>query len=634
MQNMNIDTSRIEKMLSEADSLMLSNPSEALALLKKLQEEVSDRDQGLLRDIKFKLAQTENQLSEFDSAEKILLELYEYYQKSGYDKGLAKVSNELGNNYWARGNLNESLKYYLQSLTLLEMLQEFQNMCIPLNNIGQIYWYNQDFEKARASYLRSYHLAKVYCPQMQGDALTNLGILSAEEGEYEQSEEYYQRALKQYEENNNQANIALLQVNLALLYEDTGKDDLALKYHHQAIESYRKLNNILGEMHAMMNYAGYLISRHNNNEVLPILNRAYELAEELGAKNQIIQLYLHYRNYYKETGNIEKAYEYQEKYYDAEIERLDSENREKQTEILTRYETREKEKESALLRKQNNTLAEKNREIEIQSLELDIANQRLQKANLELGNRLDELMQTWHEQEIVKRGEENLDSINNIISGIAHQWKQPLNVIGLLIQNLIDAYEYKELNSQYFDKFQDQVYQQIKYMSEIVNDFAYGFREAQRENEFSLAHAVKMGRSLVEKSLEIENVQFKEELPEDFQIAGDESKFIQVLLVLLSNAMEVFQIEEQKNPQIIISAQKQKNWVRLEVFNTGKPVPLEILPHIFDVFFSTKSKESNTGLGLTLAKKIIEGRLHGEINCHNREDGVVFVILLPVQAAE
>jgi len=617
-----------KKILSGIDEIMLANPSEAISEMEVLLINKDKFDSVFIDELESKIAQAKGQIGDFEESEKILLRLYHKFENNNNEKGLARIANELGNNYWARGNLNDSLKYYLRSLQLLEKMKDFSRMSVPLNNIGQIYWYNQEFDKARKSYNQSLKLAEEYQPEVVGDVLMNLGILSAEDADFAKAEEYYQQALAQYQKQNYTANIPVIMVNLALLYEDTGQETRANEYHQKAIDSFRETGNRFGEMHALINYAGYNIKSGKLDNVLEILDKARLVAEEQKAQKQMLQLYLHYRDYYKSVGEITKAFEYFEKYHDAEIDRLDLENREKLNDTLTKYETEQKEKEASLLRKQNELLAEKNAIIEEKSKSLDSVNRKLHKANLELENRLEDILKKWDEQEILNRGRENLGGFSVILSNIAHQWKQPLNIIGLLMQNVVDAYEFDELNESRMEEFQNQVYRQIKYMSQIVNDFAYDLRDSVEEGNFLLQHALKLCEMLVEKTLEIEEITLINELEQDYQIIGNESQFIQVLIVILSNAVEIFQANTQENSLIKISAISTEENVTLEISDNGPLIPENVLPEIFDQFFSTKDKKSNTGLGLTLAKKIIEDKFHGEIKCANRSAWVVFSISL------
>lgn len=620
---------QIDRVFHEVESLFFSDPHKALKMLQSLLEVLDLEHPEERRETEFKIAQIKGQLGEYPESESILLRLLKHYEGESNIKWVAKLSNEMGNNKWAQGNLPDALEYYLESLDLLEGAGEFHNMCIPLNNIGQIYWYQQEFDKAEKSYNRALELAEEFAPQLRGDSLINLGILSGERENFKQAESYYNRALKVYKENNNLLNVATVYVNLALMYEDTNQMESALEYHTKAIGTFKSVGKPYGQMHAQMNLAGYLIKQEKMEEATKELEKALELAQELNAKNQICQIYTYYRDLYQKKGDFEKAYEFLLKYHESEMDRLAVENQEKLNEALTRYETKQKEKEAELLKKQNDLLSEKNEMIELQKSQLDLANQKLRKANVKLEKRLEELLEKWHEQEVISRAEEHLGGFREIVSSIAHQWKQPINIIGLLIQNLVDAYQYAELNEQYFERFQNQIFQQLKYMTDTVNDFAYEMNKNRNSKTFSLKHALELAASLIKKSLEIEQANMTIEQDKDFPITGSESKFIQVLMVILSNTLEIFQAEKQDHPQIIVSVTPRENQLKIAIYNTGTHIPEEVLPRIFDAFFSTKGDKQNSGLGLTLARKIISDKFDGDITCENSVGGVTFEISLP-----
>jgi len=102
-------------------------------------------------------------------------------------------------------------------------------------------------------------------------------------------------------------------------------------------------------------------------------------------------------------------------------------------------------------------------------------------------------------------------------------------------------------------------------------------------------------------------------------------------MVIFSNAVEIFQANRQDKSEIKISASVLEEILTLEIIDNEPLIPEDVLPHIFDQFFSTKDKKSNSGLGLTLAKKIIEEKFDGEIKCSNRSDWVVFTMSLPLR---
>ena len=167
-------------------------------------------------------------------------------------------------------------------------------------------------------------------------------------------------------------------------------------------------------------------------------------------------------------------------------------------------------------------------------------------------------------------------------------------------------------------------------MSDVIDDFAYGFRNSQQGETFLLSHSLKVSTKLIRKKTKNENIKLTVDRDEKLSIYGSKSKFIQLIIVLLSNAIEVFQANKQKEPQIRISAEIKDDKTEIDIFNTGAGIPDDVLIHIFDAFFSTKRKDKNTELELTLAKKIIEENLRGTIEAVNRKDGVSFIIHLPV----
>ena len=111
---------------------------------------------------------------------------------------------------------------------------------------------------------------------------------------------------------------------------------------------------------------------------------------------------------------------------------------------------------------------------------------------------------------------------------------------------------------------------------------------------------------LHESALAEKNIVLQTQLPESLSVCADENLIAQVLINLLKNAIEA--IEVGSNEKIIISAEDNPDGrISLNVANTGKPIPAEVLPHIFIPFFTTKP--SGSGIGLSVSRYIM--RLHG-----------------------
>ena len=616
---------RVSLQLDEIAAKLMSEPGSALSEILKIEQGLPDGfDASLMREIKFRKAQLENILGDFSVAEKNLAELARDLENVIDEPALIKVTNEQGNNYLALNRLEEAADAYLKCLKILEKNQDFAKMCVPMNNIGQIYWYNQDSVKAKEYYLRSLKLAEQYTPESAGDILINLGILAAEQAEFDAAESYYLKALKVLEKFGDNARIPLLYLNFALLYEDCEKFELAGEFHRKTINGFRESHNQFGEMHASMNYSGFLIKQNKLEEVKKLLDHSFALADEVNAESQKIQLYLHYRDYYEKTRKYKTALMYQEKYHDAEVARLESQQKEKTADILAKYESEQKEKEAAVLR-------EKNREIEKQRHELDIANAKLLNVNKELENRVEDIMAKWQSQVMLNQSQESLNGLVSIVSGIAHQWKQPLNNISLIAQNLVDSYEFDEFSLETLNKFSDQLSSQIHYMADIIDDFAYNFKGMQDNREFHLSHTLKVIRKLLDKTLELENIKTEYIIEHDPLIFGRESEIIQVFMVILSNAIELFQQHKTPDPKIKVMINKMESEVNIVVFDNGPQVAEKDIEHLFEAYFSTKSKSTNTGLGLALARKIISERFDGSIICRNVKTGVEFLIKIPIK---
>ena len=218
--------------------------------------------------------------------------------------------------------------------------------------------------------------------------------------------------------------------------------------------------------------------------------------------------------------------------------------------------------------------------------------------------------------------------MGDMLSMIAHQWRQPLNQLSYIFMNIESAYEYKELTKEYLDSKIKEGNEQLEFMSVTIDDFRNYFKP-DKEKEFVLVSDVVqtsvdfMKQSLEMHAIEVELITDGRELTHLYK-----NEFIQVLLNLIKNAKDVLSAKDIKNPKMIISSICYREKLIVSVCDNGGGVKEEIIDKIFDPYFSTKDTKSGTGLGLYMSKMIIEEHLDGKLSVSNTQEGACFKIEL------
>ena len=217
-----------------------------------------------------------------------------------------------------------------------------------------------------------------------------------------------------------------------------------------------------------------------------------------------------------------------------------------------------------------------------------------------------------------------LAGMGEMINHIAHQWRQPLNRVNLSL-----AVINKIIKSEYLDKNLLELKIQsseenLQYMSETIEDFSNFFAPNKKLEYFKLEDIIYKAETLLEnrlkdiKLIKVENF--------DFKLYGYENEYLQVLLVILNNAIDNFEIQNTQNKQIEISSYEDKHYHYLRISDNGGGVKDEYIDKLFDPYFTTKFKGEGTGLGLYMAKMIIENSMHGELRVRSYEDKAIFTI--------
>ena len=222
-------------------------------------------------------------------------------------------------------------------------------------------------------------------------------------------------------------------------------------------------------------------------------------------------------------------------------------------------------------------------------------------------------------------------AMGEMISMIAHQWRQPLQAVSILIQKLpltkmIDG----EISDEMLDTVVSQVSSQLEYMSQTIDDFRDYFKPNKRKEEVFI-------KDVVEKSLDFLKYLFKiHSIKVNYQNNSDSSleiylnEIVQVFINLIKNSCDAMIEKNIENRVININTYENKESLIIEFEDNAGGIKSDVIHKIFDPYFSTKSNKNGTGLGLYMCKTIIEQHSDGTIDVYNTNHGTKFIIKLPL----
>lgn len=243
------------------------------------------------------------------------------------------------------------------------------------------------------------------------------------------------------------------------------------------------------------------------------------------------------------------------------------------------------------------------------------------------------------ENETILIQQSKLAAMGEMLGAIAHQWRQPLNALGLIVQDIQDAYAYKELDEAYLEKSVENAMKQLHHLSSTIDDFRNFFRSDKKKQVFSVPESVLEVIALVSKQLENLSIaislgvrkdhrtlSFEKGDPSDpFLSEGFQNEFKQALMTLIQNAKDAILSHKQKLPslkgEIKIEVSSDEETCTISVMDNGTGIPEKIIDRIFEPYFTTKDDDQGTGIGLYMSKIIIENNLRGELFARNLESG-------------
>ncbi len=232
------------------------------------------------------------------------------------------------------------------------------------------------------------------------------------------------------------------------------------------------------------------------------------------------------------------------------------------------------------------------------------------------------------EQQLMMLQQSRLAQMGEMISMIAHQWRQPLNTLAILNQTIILKYNRKKLDDKVIEYFKQNSKKQIENMSNTIDDFRNFFKPRKDKLEFSInkniINVINMLDPIFTKVGIVINFKYKE----DITMLGYGNELGQVLLNILNNSKDAIVENDIKQGTINIYLENKENKVILTITDNAGGIPKDIIDKIFDPYFSTKHNKNGTGLGLYMSKIIIQEHFKGKIEVKNDKNGAVFNILL------
>ena len=217
--------------------------------------------------------------------------------------------------------------------------------------------------------------------------------------------------------------------------------------------------------------------------------------------------------------------------------------------------------------------------------------------------------------------------MGEILSMIAHQWRQPLNNLSLINHQLLSRFKTDRLDKKTMEQFIVSADRQIRLMSDTIDDFR-DFLRGERPQFYELTDVIEKVAKMIEPIYASNRIELKLHLPNRCPLFGPSNALAQAILNILNNAGDILADKKEGNRIVEIFVDCSNEKKSIEIVDNGGGIPEHLTEKIFEPYFSTKTGRNGTGLGLYMSKMIVEEHPGGEIRVENAKEGARFVITL------
>ncbi|WP_419767715.1 sensor histidine kinase [Arcobacter sp.] len=225
-------------------------------------------------------------------------------------------------------------------------------------------------------------------------------------------------------------------------------------------------------------------------------------------------------------------------------------------------------------------------------------------------------------------------AMGEMIAILAHQWRQPLNQISVLIQEIEFKKKLNLLSDEEFETISNKIKNSLSYMSHTINDFRDFLKPSKEKNQFNILDTIKNTLKLIDAKflndyVTCEIINNSKNSIKEYDLISYENEFKHVIINILNNSIDALKINtEENNKKITIELFNKKNIIIIKISDNGGGIEDSIKDKIFEPYKSTKEAQQGTGLGLYMSKLIIENNFHGKISAQNLDNKAVFTITL------
>lgn len=259
--------------------------------------------------------------------------------------------------------------------------------------------------------------------------------------------------------------------------------------------------------------------------------------------------------------------------------------------------------------------------------EIEKKTEKLKNLNQKLEQRVTQEVEKQLAQEEMLLRQSRMASMGEMIDAIAHQWRQPLMNINAVMMNIDRGIEKQQNVTQLKEKVLE-IFSLTGHMSHTIEDFRNLLKDDKEKHDFLVEEVISSVLILMKNTLK--DVDVRCSIENSTRVKSYKSELAQVLIILLSNAAEILHNKNIEDKKIVLTLKQSCSHVVINIEDNAGGIEDKNLDKIFDPYFSTKKQTGGTGLGLYIAKIIVEHHMQGNIFTSNTKSGALFTVIIPL----
>jgi len=587
-------------------------------------------------------------------------QLLDFYRKSlsAYRSiGDNQSMSTLSSTYFRLSQSEKALKNYKRSLNIYIKEKKWDQVAETYKNMADVYKNIADYPLA----LTFYEKALEFVESEEGNEakgevirlLDQIGQIWFYQKEYDTALIYFTRMQHLLEERGDERNISILLSNIANSYFFKRELDMSYETYQKALRMQIEQNDHWEAAMSLMKIGMIEAQRKAYSKAIKNYNKSVSLAKYAEADDLLRDNYLVLSQAYEALGNYKKAYDYRILYSELSESMVMEENITNFVDALALQALEEKKRENEILQTKNkNYLLELEKEnlvrwrlsfgftIIIISILVFIIYYRYYlkgQENKNLEQRISEALKKQEEQQQIIMHQSSLTSLGELAAGIAHEINQPVQNISLSAESIKYELAEKEKNHEFLNQTVNEIFEDIVRVRQIVDHiriFSSGQKD-EVEEEFDVSDCVKAAISMIGNQYANHHISLQLQLSDSLPcVLGNPHKLEQVVHNMLSNAKDAVEERKAKDDTLKMSIRIETSFheenVVLKIIDNGIGIAANRKTDIFLPFVTSKQLGKGTGLGLSISYSLIK-EMRGRIEVESeRGQGTVMSVVLPI----